>query len=201
MQPDEKTLWNRRYAEGSRDSLEPDPFLVYAYGEFLAARPPGMALDVAGGAGRHALWLAQRGWKVRLIDISEAGVALARKHAAEALSSQPSSREPLFEAEVMDLNSAPDLGDSQYELVLVFFFLQRRLFPALIRALKPGGLLIYRTYTTEQQRSSGRPTNPEYLLRPNELLQAFQSLRLLHYRERALEKAVAELVAQKPGIG
>jgi tellurite methyltransferase len=80
---------------------------------------------------------------------------------------------------------------------MVFFFLQRELFPALVSALKPGGHLIYKTYTTEQQRFSGGPTHPMFLLQPNELLHAFSSLRILHYHETVEEKGVAELVARK----
>ncbi len=200
MGPDEKSRWNRKYSEGFHHSLEPEPFLLSAFQEFLAARPPGTALDVAGGAGRHALWLAQRGWRVRLVDISEAGVALARERAAQVLSPRPGT-ESLFEAEVMDLNSRADLGREQYDLIVVFFFLQRRLFPALIRALKPRGFLIYKTYTIERRSSSGGPANREYLLQPNELLRAFPSLRVLYYREDGSGKGVAELVAQKTAAG
>lgn len=203
----EKGLWNKKYSEGSHQSLdlEPEPFLVNAFAEFLAGRPPGAALDVAGGTGRHALWLALRGWRVKLIDISEAGVALARENAAKllplpSLPERPGSTAPLFTAEVMDLNAAPYLGDGEYDLVMVFRYLQRELFPSLIRALKPNGFLIYQTYTLEQTKSGGGPTNPKYLLQPKELLQAFTSLRVLQYQEHVLGRAVAELVAQKPEI-
>jgi tellurite methyltransferase len=206
MPLDEKTSWNKKYSEGPRPSLErslePEPFFLDAFQEFLATRPPGTALDVAGGAGRHALWLAQRGWRVNLLDISEAGVALARDNADRMLPPRPgapASNQPLFTAEVTDLNSHPDLGDGQYDLIVVFLYLQRELFPALIRALKPEGFLIYQTYTAEQSQSSG-PSNPKYLLQPDELRHAFRSLRILHYRERPMGKVFAELVAQKPNI-
>jgi hypothetical protein len=101
-------------------------------------------------------------------------------------------------AEVVDLNSAQELGHEQYDLILVFFYLQRELFPALISALKSGGMLIYKTYTSEQKRfSTTGPTHPMFLLEPNELLRAFASLRILHYQETIAEKGVAELVALK----
>ncbi len=199
----ERDVWNRKYSEGSHGSLEPDPFLVDAFAEFLTSRPPGAALDVAGGAGRHALWLAQRGWRVKLIDISEVAVVLARENAAKVLPSPPGtpgSRAPLLVAEVVDLNATPDLGDQQYDLVIVFRYLQRELFPSLIRALRPNGFLIYQTYTTTQEKCGVGPTNPNYLLQPGELLQAFSSMRVLHYREHTAGRAVAELVAQKPDI-
>jgi tellurite methyltransferase len=194
---DERAVWNKRYAEGSHTSLEAEALLVQVYDEYLASRPPGTALDVAGGAGRHALWLAQRGWRVKLVDISERAIALARENLRNAVSAR---LETLVETELADLNSIQILGQAndKYDLVLVFFFLQRELFPALAAALKPGGLLIYKTYTTEQLRLSGGPRDSRFLLQPGELQSAFPSLQLLHYRESVMNKATAELVARKP---
>jgi tellurite methyltransferase len=202
MERDEKTLWDRRYREGSHSSLEPDSFLAEAYSRFLAQRSPGDALDVAGGAGRNALWLAQRGWRVRLIDGSEAGIALANENAPmlEARSGPAAlpRRRGRIETQLLDLNYVRSLGQSQYDLILVFFYLQRALFPAISAALKPGGLLMYKTYTIEQQRFNSGPRDPDYLLQPGELPEAFRSLRLRHYQERLASAATAELVAEKP---
>lgn len=195
MELDEKASWNKKYSEGSHGSLEPDPFLVSAYDEFLAGKPSGIALDIAGGVGRHAIWLAQRGWRTRLIDISDVGIGLAEKNASRALG--PVAKEFLITAEVADLDSIQDFGREQYDLVLIFYFLERELFPALAAALKPGGFLIYKTYTEEQKHFAGGPSHPMFLLQPNELLRAFPSLRVLHYHETIREKGVAELVARK----
>ena len=194
MAVDERALWNRKYSEGSHSSLEPDPLLLDAYEEFLAQKAPGIALDVPGGVGRHAIWLARRGWRIKLLDISEVGVDLAMRNAGRGLGS---AAESLITAEVQDLNSARDLGRQEYDLVLVFYYLQREFFPVLISALKPGGILIYKTYTTEQRRFSGGPSHPMFLLAPNELLRAFQALRILHYHETVEAKGVAELVGIK----
>lgn len=188
---DEKILWDKKYSERSHSSLEPDPFLVNAYDEFLSGSSPGLALDVAGGVGRHSIWLAQRGWQVKLLDISEVGIKQAQENAnrtgtASAISFQ-----------ICDLNVMQDLGREQYDLVIVFFFLQRELFPALISTLKSGGFLIYKTYTTEQKNFAGGPSHPMFLLGPNELLHAFSSLRVLHHHETSQQKGVAELVARK----
>jgi len=191
MAIDEKSMWNRKYSEGSHSSLQPDPFLVAACEEFLSAASPGLALDIAGGVGRHAIWLAQRGWRVKLLDISEAGVRQARENAKQTGTASS------IATEVRDLNSEQDLGREQYDLVVIFFFLQRELFPALAAAIKPGGHLICKTYTTEQQRLNRGPSHPMFLLQPNELLHAFPSLRVLHYHETIQERGVAELVARK----
>ena len=191
MEIDEKASWNKKYSEGSHSSLDPDPFLVSAYDEFLFGTTPGLALDVAGGVGRHSIWLAQRGWRVKLLDISEVGIQQAEENAKRTGTAGSIS------SEVGDLNTMQDLGREQYDLVVVFFFLQRELFPALPAAIKPGGILIYKTYTTEQKNFAGGPSHPMFLLEPNELLQAFSSLRILHYHETMQEKGVAELVARK----
>ncbi|HEY2117385.1 MAG TPA: methyltransferase domain-containing protein [Candidatus Angelobacter sp.] len=191
MAVNEKSMWNQKYSEGSHASLEADPLLVNAYEEFLSTRPPGIALDLAGGVGRHAIWLAQRGWRVKLLDISEIGIQQAEENAKRTGTAASIS------TQICDLNSMQDLGRQQYDLVLVFFFLQRELFPALISALKPCGLLICKTYTTEQKNFAGGPSHPMFLLEPNELLRAFSPLRVLHYHETIREKGVAELVARK----
>jgi tellurite methyltransferase len=195
MELDEKASWNKKYSEGSHSSLEPDPFLVSAYDELLFSTSPGLALDVAGGVGRHSIWLAQRGWRVKLIDISDVGIGLTEKNASRVLG--PVATEFLITTEVADLNSVQHFGHEQYDLVLVFFFLQRELFPALAAALKPGGTLIYKTYTTEQKNFASGPSHPMFLLESNELLHAFSSLRVLHYHETVQRKGMAELVARK----
>lgn len=191
MGMDERTLWDKKYSERSHGSLEPDPFLVSAYDEFFFGTTPGLALDVAGGVGRHSIWLAQRGWRVKLLDISEVGIKQAEENAKR------SGTAGSISSEVGDLNTMQDLGQEQYDLVVVFFFLQRQLFPALAAAIKPGGFLIYKTYTTEQKNFSGGPSHPMFLLEPNELLHAFRSQRVLHYHETIQQKGVAELVARK----
>lgn len=188
---DEKTIWNQKHREHTHSSLTPDPLLVSAYDEYLSSATPGRAIDVAGGVGRHAIWLAQRGWQVRLLDISDVAITEAQKNAKQT------AAEKFITTEIQDLDGSQDFGHEQYDLVLGFFFLQRKLFPALISALKPGGHLIYKTYTTEQKRFSGGPGHPMFLLEPNELMRAFSSLRILHYHETTQQKGVAELVARK----
>jgi ubiquinone/menaquinone biosynthesis C-methylase UbiE len=187
---DEKNRWNAKYSAGSHTGLDPDEFLVRAFDQFLAAEPPGRALDLAGGAGRHAVWLAQHAWKVKLIDVSDVAVHLADQRARELTSGSMTT-------EVRDVSAWPDLGNNQFDLILVFYFLDRQLFPALIRALKPSGFLIYRTYTLEHRQFKHGPSDPKYLLAPDELRNAFAGFEILHYAETVTDKATAELVARK----
>jgi tellurite methyltransferase len=189
---DEESLWDERYAGQAHLSNAPDPFLLQAYAEHIAPAfpsPVGLrALDFAGGAGRHAIHLATLGWSVDLLDISAVGLTRAREAAAR-------SGVTLHPIQA-DLASHP-LPVAAYDLILVFYFLRRDLFPSLVAALRPGGYLVYRTFTTAQKDFIAGPRDPDFLLLPNELLSAFPALRVLHYRETAADHATAELIAKK----
>ena len=186
---DEREDWNRRYQQGEHISFEPDPFLLSAYDDYLQPLFPrgGTALDIAGGLGRHAIWLAELRWRVTVVDISEVAFQKAQKKAEE--------RGVKIEFLVRDLKSYQPERE-RYDLMLVFYYLQRELFHELVESLKPGGLLIYKTYTHEHADGGKHPKNPLYLLRDQELLHSFPSLRTLHYRELP-DKGTAELVAVK----
>lgn len=190
MNDSERTAWDHRYREGSHQSLTPDPLLVSAYDEFIAPSFPqsGRCLDLAGGVGRHAIFLAERGWDVTMIEISPAGLDIAKREFAK--------RSLHISFEQADLTQTP-LPSAAFGLVLNFFYLERTLFSQIAAALKPGGLLIFKTYTREQLRLGAGPSHPMHLLKSNELLRAFAELRILHYHESIKDKAVAELVAKK----
>ncbi len=188
---DERTSWNERYRKGDHGPSEPDPLLVHAYEEFLEPVFPnaGHTLDLAGGLGRHAIWLAQRGWRVKLLDISDVVIAEARRRAGPLMQR--------VDFEVEDTTNFRALA--QYDLVLVFFFLQRQIFSDIVKALRPGGVLIYKTYTELQLKFGKGPTDPMHLLRTNELLHSFQrDLKVLHYAETVRERGIAEFVGRKP---
>src|SRR5664280_1679163 len=85
MEENARIEWDRRHTQGSHNSHTPDPFFVSAYEQFVAPnfKYVGRALDIAGGIGRHAVYLAERGWLVTLMDISDVAVKQARRHAEE----------------------------------------------------------------------------------------------------------------------
>ena len=192
----EREFWNRKYRESPESWLVPDPFLEAAFSEYILPSFPhgGIALDLAGGAGRHAIWLAKRGWEVTLIDISEAGAEQAGLNAG-LLASQ-------IHVVVDDLThfkaSQTELGRG-FDLVMAFFFLRREIFPEVLAAMRQGGLLVYKTYTRAQMDRPNGPKNPAHLLDPGELQQLVHGLKILHYREAVSEKATVELVARKDG--
>ena len=150
----------------------------------------GAALDVACGRGRHALWLAARHLRVRAVDRDpDAITALAASARARGLP---------IEAEARDLELAPvDLGPGQYDLIVCVHYLHRPLFPALLDALRPGGLLVYETFTRAQARR-GKPTNPAFLLEPGELRVLTRGLSVVDEREGAFDgRDVASIVCRK----
>lgn len=122
------------------------------------ALPPGRkALDVACGSGRHVRALLAQGHDVTGVDRD-----------AAALARLPAAARPLQ----ADLEGGPwPLGSETFDIVVVTHYLWRPLFPALIRSVAPGGWLIYETFSTGHARL-GRPSNPDFLLRPGELLDA-----------------------------
>jgi hypothetical protein len=105
----------------------------------------------------------------------------------------------LVETRQIDLESPQaDLGAEPFDLICVFRFLHRPLFSALKRAVKPGGLMIYSTYTTDQLAFEGGPRNPQFLLEPGELLREFAAWRVLRYEEEWRGRGTAALLARKP---
>jgi SAM-dependent methyltransferase len=187
---DEREMWDRKYREGSHGLTDPDPLLPYAYEEFVQPLFPqgGAALDVAGGVGRHSIFMAKHGWKVTLLDISDIGIAQARKNAGEL--------GDLIDYQVTDL-TLTQWEASHYDLVMVFFYLERGIFRQLADAILPGGLLIYKTYTHLAPKFGKGPSHPMHLLKENELLHTFPGMTVLHYKENIRDRAVAELVARK----
>lgn len=150
----------------------------------------GRALDVACGSGRHALLLAAAGYSVRAVD-RDAQKVEALRETAERLGLA-------LEAKVVDLEAeVVDLGRQAFDLVVVVHYLHRPLFPALKRALRVGGLLLYETFTVDQA-ARGKPTNPAFLLHHGELPRLVSPLEVLHAREGDFEgRSVSGVVARR----
>jgi len=93
-----------------------------------------------------------------------------------------------------------ELPSSLFDLVVCVRYLQRSLFLQLGQALRPGGMVLYETYTEAQLDFAGGPRNPAYLLKPGELHGAFPKLQVIFYRELRAGQGIATLVAQKPRL-
>ena len=150
----------------------------------------GRALDVASGRGRHAIWLAERGYSTIAFDRDEDAIRELNDVAHER-------RLPL-RAEVRDLESGEDpFRGAAYDVIVVVHYLHRPLFPALIDAVAPGGLLVYETFT-RAQAARGKPTNPDFLLKPGELIELVRPLDVLASREGDFDgRMIASVLARK----
>ncbi|CAN5891174.1 methyltransferase domain-containing protein [soil metagenome] len=166
----ERVEWDRRYAEGDyRPRRDPSPFLE----AWLGTVTPGLALDVACGTGRNALRLAEAGFDVRAVDISAVATDMGRKEAvARGLS---------LDWEVADLDRL-DLTDRSFQLITVFRYVNRPLWPRLVAALAPGGWLLVEHHLQTHLSVDG-PSTPDFRLAPQELLAAFSDLRIVSYME------------------
>ena len=193
MREDSERFWDERYRkEEAAPERGPAAFLV----EHRRLLPPGGgALDVAMGTGRNALYLASLGYEVTGIDVSGVAVERCREEAVRL--------GLRVEAVQADLESY-ELLPAAYDIVIDFYYLQRELAPHLMAALRPGGVLVFESFTTEQRRFGWGPQREEFLLRPGELRSLFPGLEVLAYREGIVEresergtKAVAGLVGRK----
>lgn len=151
----------------------------------------GRALDLAGGRGRHALWLARLGLDVTLVDVSGVGLELARK-AAESAGLE-------VKTDQVDLEASP-FPAGPWDLILCFHYLQRSLFAEFPKALAPGGLLIFVQPTIKNLERHTRPS-ARFLLQEGELRRLVQGLEILGYDEGWLQedRHEARVVARKAG--
>lgn len=133
----------------------------------------GDALDLACGLGGNALLLAKSGLRTSAWDISP--VALKQLDANSLKSGC------VIKTKVCDVVSLPPCANS-FDVMVVSRFLDRSLFPALIDALRPDGVLFYQTFTRENVKNGG-PSNPSFLLEENELLTLFAGMKVLSFRD------------------
>ncbi|MCY4211276.1 MAG: methyltransferase domain-containing protein [Gammaproteobacteria bacterium] len=191
MNETDQVKWDRIYTGSAAKSVGPCRVLS-SHIHLLPTR--GEALDLACGRGGNALFLAACGLATRAWDIS--GVAI------QALSEQASQRRLSLITEQRDVTIDPPTPES-FDVIVVSRFLDRTLAPAISAALRARGLLFYQTFIREKVTDTG-PDNPAYRLAPNELLQLFPSLQVLHYHEEGAVgdtrrgfRNEAMLVAQK----
>jgi len=164
-----KAKWNERYraATGERQASR-------VLKENLHLLPDhGRALDLACGLGANALLLAQQGLQVDAWDIADVPIA--------ALQDAALKRQLSIQAEVRDVVAHPPEPET-VDVIVVSYFLDRNIIPALIHALKPGGLIYYQTFTRQRVSDRG-PQRAEFRLADQELLHLFSGLQVLFYRE------------------
>jgi len=177
-----KEMWNERFSQAEPVyGEEPN-----AYVKAQAVRlKPGMKVLVPGdGYGRNGIWLAKQGLQVHTVDLSPVGVERARK-AAQAAG-------VALKAEVADL-AKWSWPVAEYDVVVSIFFhmpsdARAEIHPAMLRALKPGGLVILQSFTPEQLRyTSGGPKQADMLCTAELLRQDFAGAEILELEEKVVK--------------
>ena len=154
----DRIKWNQRFgSEGTYLGERPSPFLSREIERIRRLAPGKRALDIACGEGRNSIFLAQQGFLVTALDISDVGLDKAARRAAEAGAA--------VDFQLVDLDGYRFTG--QFDLIINFNFLLRGLIPDAVQALSPGGLLIIDTIMESPQLLASH--NPDYLLRRGEL--------------------------------
>jgi SAM-dependent methyltransferase len=168
------------------DTLTPSPWVV-RWSHLVPAGGP--VLDLACGHGRHARWFAGRGHPVLAVD-RDAGALASLSGIAETLEA--------------DIENGPwPLAGRTFAAVIVTNYLWRPLFPVILQSVAPGGVLIHETFA-QGNETVGKPSRPDFLLTPGELLQAYAGLRVVGYEDGFLDappRFVQRIAAVRPVPG
>ena len=187
---EQRAHWDLKYEQGLTSLTEPDPFFVSAYGQFVAQFFPnaGLALDLAGGLGRHALWLASRNWRVTVVDLSNVAIGKLSQAALEL-----NVNLDLLVGDAAEYKFEP----TRFDLIVLFYHLDRSLFLKIVSALKPSGLLICKM--SLQWDPDGRLTGVSAIpLSRNELPLLVPELHVLYHEERPVRgRGVVEFIGRK----
>lgn len=163
-------------------ALQPPSSWIQRWTHLLAANS--RVLDLACGSGRHSQYLAGLGHQVTAVDRDAAALA--------NLAASTSGAVRTLEA---DLEGAPwPFGATeQFDAIVVTNYLHRALFPAILRSLATGGVLLYETFA-QGNETVGRPASPDFLLQNGELLRLTEGLRVIAYQDGFIEQAKAAFV-------
>lgn len=168
----------------------PSSFVTEWVARLAVGLPPSpRALDLAMGSGRHVSALARAGFRVFGVDISWDAVRTAVREAR--------SGGHALAAFCADMTAHP-LPSGWFDLVLVTRYLDRPRFDAITRAVRPGGYIVYETFTTRQRDLGRGPTSADHLLEPGELAHRFARFDLMCSEETTAPEALARVVARRP---
>src|ERR1700736_3149672 len=189
---EQRAHWDLKYEQGLTSLTQPDPFFISAYGQFVDQSYPdaGVALDLACGLGRHALWLTSRHWVVIGVDVSDVAIGKLSQAALEL-----NVNLNLLVGDAAEYKFKP----TRFDLIVLFYHLDRNLFPKMVSALKPGGLLICKMSLQWDPDGglTGVSANP---LGRNELPLLVPELHVLYQEERPVRgRGVVEFIGIKSG--
>lgn len=181
--------WDERYKAGKYSSAEPHKLLVALAGKLT----PGKALDLACGTGRHAVFLAGKGWHVTAVDNSKTGIEIAKKRAEE--------NGAAVDFRVADLEKGEfEIEENAYDLICDFYYLQQDLFPKMKAGIKPGGIIVSTIHLYNENEEHAR-----FVLKNGELREFFDDFEILHYHETSQtdkdagehHRRTAEIIARR----
>ncbi len=158
MTDKDREKWNSKYLKDIGNS---DPSKILEKYVFLA--DSGKALDIACGNGRNSRFLAQKGFQVDAVDISNIAVT------------HLTGKEPGINVICQDIDTW-QIPQDRYQIIVNIRFMDRRLFPMIQKGLKSGGVLIFESFIDDKK---------EYCLKPNELLKAFNTFHVVYYEEKS----------------
>ncbi len=170
MTDEDRVRWDDRYGSGDYAPRKSAGHFLETWTERI---PAGRSLDVACGAGRNAIRLAEAGWQVDAVDVSSVAIDMARRAAADA------GVEVNWVVADLDTYSLPE---AEYDLVSVIRYRNRGLHPQLVRALRPDGWVLVEHHMATPLDVHG-PSSPDFRLEPQELLEDFADLRIVFYEE------------------
>ncbi|PYS01116.1 MAG: hypothetical protein DMG16_13975 [Acidobacteria bacterium] len=184
------TDWDERYRQGEHTTDQPHPLIT----RFSSTLAPGRVLDLASGPGRHAMWLAERGWQVTAVDYSRTAIEILRQR---CLAKGLAVNSVIADLERHEFGIPPE----SYDLIIVCNYLQRDLFAPLKAGTRIGGTAMAVIALVDGDPNV-RPMNPSYLLNPGELQAQFQEWEIVHSFEGkspadAHPRATAEIVARR----
>lgn len=163
--------WNARWREKALTAnWQADSWLLKVR-PFLSA---GSVLDIACGMGRNSIYLADQGFAVTAVDMSEVALSLLKTEAQR--------RGLKIETLLLDLENAPVLPTGPFDLLLNFFYLHRPLLPQELARVRPGGVVVVRTFSSAGEDRFG-PAMPDISLDPGELLKIFPGWQVLLHEE------------------
>ena len=141
-------------------------------------------LDLACGRGRHSIFLSNLGYNVLSVDIDE--------YKLDCFNGKLIKKKVL---DVEKLNNWP-LVKKKFDAIIVTNFLNRKIFPKIIKSIKKEGYLIYETFSEGHQKI-GKPTNPQYILKPRELIRLTNKMQLIAYEDIYIDNPINHLYQQR----
>lgn len=189
---DQKNFWDEKYSKSGKYLFGKSPSKFLA-SNFDYIPHGGKVLDLGMGEGRNAVFLARKGFKVTGVDISSVAIRKAKRLAQE------------FGVQLKTVTSSAEnysVQEGSFDSIICFYFVDRDLNKKLVEWLRPGGILIYESHTSQQRSVKGSESyDLKYLLDPGELLTMFPGFKILKFEEpKHTGEFTSSIILQKPLI-